>query len=102
MKKVFLLLLILPFFFACKDDASSSNEPETKPKPAPVGCSIDTDCGSGKICENGTCIKRAYCGDGYLDEGEQCDGSLFRDKNLPAGVQCTYCQYDTHMVQFQP
>ena len=75
MKKVFLLLLILPFFFACKDDASSSSEPETKPKPAPVGCSIDTDCDSGKICKNGTCIKQASCGDGIVDvdNDEECD-----------------------------
>ena len=82
MKKILILLLIVPFFFACKDDASSSSEPESKPDPKP--------------------IVQGSCGDGKLDEGEQCDGSLFRDKNLPDGVQCTDCQYDTHMVQVQP
>ena len=36
MKKLIVLLLILPLFFACTDDTSSSSEPEPKPDPKPI------------------------------------------------------------------
>ena len=132
MKKVFLLLLILPFFFACKDDASSSSEPETKPKPivpamcgdfhldvdigeecddgnldngdgcssscklepSIAGCSMDAQCDSGKICQNGNCVVKtsnvSACGDGKvdLDIYEQCDRTSFAD-NLHNYYGCT-------------
>lgn len=95
MKKFLVLLLIIPLFFACKDDASSSSDPTPEaetpvvqqtpaqdPDPAPVvppatGCEVDVDCAEGKICQNGACVDapstQCICGNGQLDEGEECD-----------------------------
>ena len=38
-------------------------------------CSVDTDCGAGLVCHQGSCLARtARCNqDGVLDEGERCD-----------------------------
>ncbi|MEE2836819.1 MAG: hypothetical protein VYB65_12450, partial [Myxococcota bacterium] len=38
-------------------------------------CSVDTDCGAGLVCHQGSCLVRAArCNqDGVLDEGERCD-----------------------------
>lgn len=94
MKKILILLLIVPFFFACKDDASSSSESESKPDPKPI---VQGSCGDGKVdVDNGEecdgdaflgnlpnyygctkdCKIKGYCGDGKVDvdDGEVCDG----------------------------
>lgn len=113
MKKVLLLLLILPLFFACKDDASSSSEPETKPKPiVPAMCGdFHLDVDIGEECDDGnldngdgcssTCKREqpARCGDGYLDEGEDIttcpddasycgDGVCYTDNETEENCPC--------------
>ena len=109
MKKLLILLLIVPFFFACKDDASSSSEPETKPDPKQVvglneGCDDNHICDTDLICKNGKCVPKQNninaCGDGDLDDGEECDGQMFKDTSLPLpeGVKCNNCQIDLSNV----
>lgn len=52
MKKLLILLFVLPFLFACTDDTSSSSEPAPTPVVEPAG---------------------PVCGNGVLEEGEECD-----------------------------
>lgn len=95
MKKVFLLLLILPFFFACKDDASSSSEPETKPTPV-----VLANCGNGVRDEGETVDNcpsdcRQSCGDHITEGSEICDGQPGCNNScdgynyMPEGADCT-------------
>jgi cysteine-rich repeat protein len=48
-----------------------------------VGCVDDSDC-PGQACSRGTCMKKATCGDGIIDPGEQCD-----DGNASSNDACT-------------
>lgn len=48
-----------------------------------------TECGAGRVCNDGRCVS-TVCGDGVIDEGEECD-----DENTVEGDGCTAdCQYD--------
>lgn len=100
MKKLILLLLILPLFFACTDDTSSSSEPEPEPKPieepkgCPQGCpdgyecfedncgcgSAGNLCGPGLVCRNGLCTVPA-CGDGIPEGAEECDDGNLKNRD---------------------
>ena len=70
MKKTIILLMILPFFFACTDGSSDSSKPEekkpteqTKPEPEPPkGCTSDDECADGKVCNTvtGMCEEKVH------------------------------------------
>jgi cysteine-rich repeat protein len=49
-----------------------------------VRCLDSSDCGSGQQCVSNECTKKAVCGDGALDSGEQCD-----DGNSSDNDSCT-------------
>lgn len=62
MKKLLILLFVLPFLFACTDTSSSPSEEKKAEKPAPektdppAVCTSDNDCSPGMECKNGTCV----------------------------------------------
>lgn len=51
MKKLLLLVMIFPLFFACKHNTTSNTPQEPEPTP---GCS--SECNYGQICVNGECV----------------------------------------------
>lgn len=79
MKKILLVLLIIPFFFACKHNTPQNNQPE-----GPI-------CGNG-IQEEGEnslncpadCPPESTIGNGVLEAGEECD-----DGNRVNGDGCS-------------
>ncbi|MDO8527988.1 MAG: DUF4215 domain-containing protein [Deltaproteobacteria bacterium] len=71
--------------------SASSNESPPAPE-----CAADNPCPSkGQICVEGTCVAeevRATCGNGAVEEGEQCD-----DGNTIDGDCCNAtCQFETN------
>ena len=71
MKKFLVLLLIIPLFFACKDDASSSSGPTPEAETPVVQQTPTQDPAPTPDPEPAA---QPRCGDGKVDEGEDCDG----------------------------
>lgn len=73
--------------------------PSDFPLPPPSGCAGDTDCPTGMVCEDGTCVDSApgCTGDSDCPTGEVCDsGSCVPatqpecsgDSDCPSGMVC--------------
>ena len=79
MKKILLVILLVPFFFACKQTTTSGNRP------------VETVCGNG-IAEEGEnsqncpadCPPESTMGNGVVDGDEECD-----DMNNVSGDGCS-------------
>ena len=71
----------------CEGDESSSD------------CCDDCGCDDGSSCESNECVEE-LCGNGVVDSGEECDGSV-SDKSCSdfgydtGSVSCSDCSYDT-------
>lgn len=81
MKKLLILLFVLPFLFACTDTSSSPTPEKKAEKPAPEkpapkpACESNNDCPNGKICVDGNCVECA-CADDCAKEGYGCFSNM--------------------------
>ena len=67
-------------------------------------CEDDSDCAAGEECDNCRCVSGPYCGDGTINQNEECDDGSYNGLGCNPGKNqsCFYCDENCTLVEVGP